>query len=195
MPSVAPCIPETSILSIVSWITVTCTSCCLLWVLYFTIHTGALTMVKYFATFMVNSLTSFKNSNSQDETGITIIVQHVLWISGPDSLEKYMLHHCHIHSHEKNEIPNHWLLFLLSCYFWIHVKTNTLSKTQTCPQCWDRYYTLGSYLCLRYQRHGSLIMMCTHTHTLQCVCVYFHFNKHKNNNISVQYSFFGPLFM
>lgn len=67
MPSVAPHIPETSILSIVSWITVTSTFCCLLWVLYSTLHTGALTMVKYFATFVVNSLTSFKNSNAQDK--------------------------------------------------------------------------------------------------------------------------------
>jgi hypothetical protein len=62
------CIPETSILSIVSWITVTYTFC-LLWVLYFTIHTGALTMVKYFATFVVKSLSNFKNSNAHDLYG------------------------------------------------------------------------------------------------------------------------------
>jgi len=63
------CIPETSILSIVSWITVTYTFCCLLWVLYFTIHTGELTMVKYFATFVVKSLSNFKNSNAHDLYG------------------------------------------------------------------------------------------------------------------------------
>jgi hypothetical protein len=130
---------------------------------------------------------------TRTKTGITFIVQHVLWISGFDLLEKYMDAICHTYSQGKNWILYLWLLLLLSWYFWIHVKTNNLSKTQTCPQCWDRHYTLGSYLCLRNQRQRSLIMMCTHMHTLQCV--YFYFNKHQNTEISVQYSFLGPQFM
>jgi len=38
---------------------------------------------------------------TRTKTGITFIVQHVLWISGLDSLEKYMNAICHTYSQEK----------------------------------------------------------------------------------------------
>lgn len=139
---------------------------------------------KYFATFVVNSLSSFKNSNAHDLYGFCTIYfgwkindqdknwNHIHCSTCAVDLRAWFIgkvHECHLpYLQPGKKKLNTISMAATSGYMW----EQTLSKTQTCPQCWDRYYTLGSYFCPRYQRHGSLIMMCTHAHTTVCVCVY-----------------------
>lgn len=154
-------------------------------------------MVKYFATFVVNSLTSFKNSNAQDKTGITFIVQHVLWISRSDSLEKYMLHHL--------PYPQPWKkteYHISGCYFCLADISGYMWKQTLCqkpkPALNAETGTIYTVELLVPKIPETWILhndVHTHAHITVCVCVYFHFNKHQNNKISVQYSFLGPLFM
>jgi hypothetical protein len=125
------CIRETSTLSIVSWITVTYTICYLPWVLYLTIHTGALTTVKYFATFVVNSLSSFKNSNAHDLYGFR--TTYFAW---------------NINDQDKNWNHIHCSTCAVDLRAWLIGKVHEHHLPYLQPGKKSEYHISGCYFCL-----------------------------------------------
>jgi len=124
---------------------------------------------------------------TRTKTGITFIVQHVLWISGPDSSEKYMNAICHTYSQEKNWVPYLWLLLLDTC------ENKHSAENPNLSSMLRQVLYIGELL-VPETPETWILDNDVHTHAHTTVCVYFYFNKHQNNEISVQYSFLGPQF-